>query len=146
MSERLDIQERVNTEYWQDAEDIVGITGEQKYNATEWEQARRSYASALAFSAYSSLWEQAKQELTEEVEQFESDAQDFGCDDPQITFSLSCLHGWASHDREDADGLMFFESRQLDGCNGLAKKTDCGLWLSVCFTPSESEQKGTVQS
>jgi hypothetical protein len=137
-----DVISDLEKEYWRDAEDICG---EQTYKATEWEEARRSYASALAYTAYSSLWEQAKQELIEQVEQFESDAQDFGCDDPVITFSLSCLHGWAAHNREDADGLMFFESRQLDGCNGLAKKTDCGLWLSVCFTPKADAESG-VQS
>ena len=32
--------------------------------------------------------------------------------------SMSCVHGWAAHDREDADGTMYFESRQLDGGSG----------------------------
>jgi len=129
-------------EYWQDAEDFCG---EQTYTATKWEEARRAYAGALAYSAYSSLWEQTKQELIEEIEQFESDALDFGCDDPVITLSLSGLHGWAAHNREDSDGLMFFESCQLDGCNGLAKKTDCDLWLSVCFTP-KADTENEAQS
>jgi len=130
-----DVISDLEKEYWQDAEDICG---DKTYKATEWEDARRAYAGALAYTAYSSLWEQTKQELIEEIEQFESDASDFGCDDPVITLSLSCLHGWAAHNREDADGTMYFESRQLDGCNGLAKKTDCDLWLSACFTPKEN--------
>ena len=137
-----DVISDLEKEYWRDAEDFLS---DRAYKATEWADARRAYAGALAYTAYSSLWEQTKQELIEEIEQFESDAQDFGCDDPQITLSLSCLHGWAAHNREDSNGLMFFESRQLDGCNGMAKKTDCDVWLSVCFTPKTDAENG-VQS
>ena len=131
-----DVISELEKEYWQDAEDICG---DQTYKADEWEQARRAYASALAYTAYSSLWEQAKQELIEALETFESDAIDAHCEDPLITLAGSCIHGWAAHDREDADGTMYFESGQLDGCNGLAKKTVGDLWMSVCFTPSKDE-------
>jgi len=130
-----DVISELEKEYWRDAEDICG---DKTYKATEWEEARRAYASALAYTAYSSLWEQTKQEFIEAIEQFESDAQDSGCDDPQISLALSCIHGWASHDREDEDGTMYFESRQLDGCNGLARQFS-GLWMSVCFTPNATE-------
>lgn len=133
--EESDIISELEKEHWQSAEDFLG---DKTYKATEWEDARRAYASALAYSAHSSLWEQAKQELTEAIEQFESDSQDSGCDEPVISLALSCTHGWAVHNREDADGTMFFESRQLDGCNGLAKQIN-GLWMSVCFTPKEKD-------
>ena len=129
-------------EYWQSAEDFLG---DKTYKATEWEDARRAYASALAYSAFSSLWEQGKQELIEAIEQFESDAQDSGCNDPQIALALCCTHGWAAHDREDADGTMYFVSRQLDGCNGLAKQFN-GVWMSVCFVPEAPEAESEVQS
>lgn len=132
--EEDEVISELEKEYYRDAEDFLGGT---TYKATEWEEARRAYASALAYSAFSSLWEQAKQELIETIEQFESDAQDSGCDDPVITLALSCIHGWAAHDREDEDGTMYFVSRQLDGCNGLARQFN-GVWMSVCFTP-ESE-------
>jgi len=136
--EETDIISELEKEYWRDAEDICGET---TYRATEWEEARRAYASALAYTAYSSIWEQTKQELIEAIEQFESDAMGSGCDEPVISLSLSCVHGWASHDREDEGGTMFFESRQLDGCNGLAKQCS-GVWLSVCFVPNaENEGK-----
>jgi hypothetical protein len=134
--DECEVISELEKEYWQSAEDFIG---DKTYKATEWEDARRAYASALAYSAFSSLWEQAKQELTEAIEQFESDAQDSGCDDPIISLALSCTHGWAAHNREDADGTMYFESRQLDGCNGLARQFS-GVWMSVCFTPgAESE-------
>jgi len=136
--EETDIISELEKEYWRDAEDILT---DKTYKATEWEEARRAYASALAYTAYSSIWEQIKQELIEAIEQFESDAMGSGCDEPVISLSLSCVHGWASHDREDKDGTMFFESRQLDGCNGLAKQCS-GVWLSVCFVPNaENEGK-----
>jgi len=131
--EEDEVISELEKDYYRDAEEFLGET---TYKATQWEEARRAYAGALAYAAYSSLWEQSKQELIEAIEQFESDATDSGCDDPAITLALSCIHGWAAHDREDADGTMFFESRQLDGCNGLARKSS-DVWLSVCFTPNE---------
>jgi hypothetical protein len=132
-----DVISELEKDYWRDAEDIVG---DKTYKATEWEEARRAYAAALAYTAYSSLREQTKQELIEAIEQFESDAQDSGCGEPEISLSLSCLHGWASHDREDEDGTMYFVSGQLDGCNGLARES-AGVWLSVCFVPTQEESE-----
>ena len=138
--EETDIINELEKEYWRDAEDIVG---DKTYKATEWEEARRAYAGALAYVAYSSQWERTKQELIEAIEQFESDALDSKCPEtPEISLSLSCMHGWAAHDREDSDGTMYFESGQLDGCNGLARLFN-GVWMSVCFTP---KAEGQVQS
>ncbi len=139
--QELEVIEDLDREYGRDAEDICG---EQTYKATEWEEARRAYAGALAYTAYSSIWEQTKQELIEAIEEFESDATDAHCDDPQIYLALKCVHGWAAHDREDSDGTMYFESGQLDGCNGLARQVS-GLWLSVCFTP-DADADTEVQS
>jgi len=134
--EETDIISDLEKEYWREAEEMCG---DKQYKATEWEEARRAYASALAYTAYSSLWEQAKQELIEAIEEFESDALDSKCPDtPDISLSLSCTHGWAAHDREDSDGTMYFESGQLDGCNGLARLFN-GVWMSVCFTPEKTE-------
>jgi hypothetical protein len=140
--EETDVIGDLEKEYWQDAEDLCGET---TYKAGEWGQARRAYASALAYTAYSSIWEQNKQDLIEALEQFESDATDFGCDDPVISLSSSCLHGWAAHNREDTDGTMYFESRQLDGCNGLARQFS-GVWMSVCFVPDAPEAESEAQS
>lgn len=117
-------------EHWRDAQDIADSG--QTFKPSEWEQARRAYAAALAYTAFSSLWETAKHELIEAIEQFESDAESIGCEEPIISLSMTCLHGWASHDREDEQGTMFFVSRQLDGANGLAREID-SVWLSVCF-------------
>jgi hypothetical protein len=134
--EETDIINDLEKEYWRDAEDIVG---DKIYKATEWEEARRAYAAALAYAAYSSIWEQNKQELIEAIEEFESEALDAKCPDPIISLNLSYIHGWAAHDREDSDGTMYFESGQLDGCNGLAREAN-GVWMSVCFTPENATE------
>lgn len=134
--QETDIINDLEKEYWRDAEDICG---DKTYKATEWEEARRAYAGALAYTAYSSNWDQTKQELIEGIAEFETDALDAGCPDtPVITLSLTCLHGWAAHDREDSDGTMYFVSGQLDGCNGLAREFN-SVWFSVCFTPEPKE-------
>src|ERR1700741_771733 len=78
-----DIINDLEKEYWRDAEDFFG---DKTYKATEWEEARRAYAGALAYSAYSSSWETTKQELIEAIEEFESDALDSKCPDtPEIS-------------------------------------------------------------
>ena len=130
-SQEIEVISDLESDYWRDAEEIIG---EQTFRVTEWEQARRTYAGALAYTAYSAKWEEAKQELIETIEQFESDTINAGCEEPVISLSTSCLHGWAAHDREDESGNLIWESGQLDGCNGLAREVS-GLWLSVCFDP-----------
>ena len=140
-----DVINELESDYWQDAEELCG---DKEYKATEWTEARRAYAAALAYTAYSSIWEQAKQELIEAIEQFESDALDSKCPDtPGISLSMTCVHGWSAHDRED-EGTMYWESGQLDGCNGLAHQAN-GVWMSVCFTPdadtSTEETAGGVE-
>lgn len=136
-SQESELINELEVEYWREAQDLADCG--QEFRPSQWEQARRSYAAALAFTAYSSLWEQAKTELTEVIEKFECECIDAGCESPVISLSLSCAHGWASHDRETQDGTMLWISRRLDGCNGLAREIS-GLWLSVCFDLREAQQ------
>ena len=140
-SQEIEVINELENEYHQEAEELCG---DQTFKVTEWEQARRVYAGWLAYAAYSAIWEQTKQELIEAIEQFETDAESFGCVDPVISLNTTCIHGWAVHDRENADGMMFFESRQLDGCNGLSCQV-AGVWLSVCFDPGVDSPKGGVR-
>jgi hypothetical protein len=62
-------------------------------------------------------------------------------DSDRIELTQTCTLGWASHDRELADGTMIFESGQLDGCNGIARNVN-GTWISSVISPkSESESE-----
>jgi hypothetical protein len=123
---------RYESDFGQEAEDIAG---EQTYKASEYQQALTAYAYAIAYIGFSQYLAEAKDELKQAVADFANDAALHLVldEEPMIQVSSSCIHGWASHNRETADGLMIWESGQLDGCNGAAIKTDSGLWLSCCI-------------
>ena len=129
-----DVVNEYEREFGNDAEDLIG---EKTYKATEWQEAKTAYAYAIAYTAHSSYFSTAKQELIEAVEEFPGDAQtELELEDrPQVTFSTTCIHGWAAHNRELLDGTMIFESRQLDGCNGMAREIG-SVWISCCVEAS----------
>ena len=129
-SQQDDVVNEYERDFGSDAEDLIGET---TYKATEWQEAKTAYAYAIAYAAYSSYFSTAKQELIEAVEEFAGDAQtELELEDrPQVTFSTTCTHGWAAHNRELSDGTMIFESRQLDGCNGMAREIG-SVWISCC--------------
>lgn len=136
-----DILSDYEKDYYRDAEDILG---DREYKATDWAEAKRAYVGAVAYCAYSSIFESAKSELTEAIEEFNDDAQnqmtaDGIEDEPEISISRTCPHGWAAHNREDSDGTMYWESRQLDGCNGVSRKVG-EMWLSCTWTPAEKTE------
>lgn len=135
-SQVIDDYER---EFGSEAEDVCdsGMT----YKASEWQQAQTAYAYAVAYAAYSHYFETAKQELIDALEEFESDAQrELDTEETiDVQLSTSCSHGWAAHDRELSDGTMIFESRQLDGCNGMESNIN-GIWISCCFEPKTEDE------
>ena len=111
-------------------------TGGEKYEAGDWYKARAEWAYALAAAGFSSYFQTAKEELTEALEGFESEAQSELKTEQEIQVQLTsdCPHGWAAHDRELEDGTMIWKSGQLDGCNGMAQNV-AGVWISCCITP-----------
>ena len=134
-----DVVSEYEREFGNEAEDLIGET---TYKADEWQQAKAAYAYAIAYVAHNSYFYTAKQELIEAVEEFGQDAvSELKLDDtPQVAFSMTCPHGWAAHDRELSDGTMVFESKQLDGCNGMARQVG-GLWISCCIDPSTKAEE-----
>src|ERR1017187_6918325 len=127
-------QADVISEYERDfGNDATELTGDATYKAEDWQQAQTAYAYAVAYAAFNSYYETAKRELIDAVTEFAEDTQsELELEDtPQISFSTSCVHGWAAHDRELEDGTMIFESRQLDGCNGMAREIG-SVWISCC--------------
>lgn len=133
--EEDDILSDYEKDYYEDAKDILG---DQTYTAEDWSTAKRAYVAAVAYCAYSSIFEQAKSDLREAIEEFADSARDLmdeDADEPTIEISQSCVHGWAPHDREDADGLMIWEPGQLEGCRAISKKVG-ELWLTCTWTPA----------
>lgn len=138
-SEEDEILSDYESDYYSEAEGL--LSGEKEYSASDWASAKRAYVAAVAYAAFSSIFGTAKQELVEAIEEFNTEASDLMSGlEPEISISRSCPHGWASHNREDSDGTMYWESGQLDGCNGMARKVG-ELWLSVCYTPQPEEQE-----
>jgi hypothetical protein len=135
-SEEDDILSDYEKEHWKDAEDILG---DQQYKASDWSTAKRAYVAAIAYCAFSSIFEQTKTELTEAIEEFSTDAGELSGLDPEISISMTCPHGWAAHDRED--GALIWESRQLDGCNAISRQVD-ELWLTHTWTPEQKTSEG----
>ena len=129
-SQEDDILSDYESDHWQDAKDLLGDT---QYTADDWATAKRAYVAAIAYTAFSSIFEQSKTELTEAIEDFSSDAADLSGLDPEIAISATCPHGWAAHNREE-DGALIWESRQLDGCNAISKQVG-ELWLTHTWTP-----------
>jgi len=129
-SEEDDILSDYETDHWQEAEDILG---DQQYKATDWATAKRAYVSAIAYCAFSSIFQQTKTELTEAIEEFSTDAAERSGLVPEIAVTSTCLHGWAAHDREE-DGALIWESGQLDGCNAVSRQVS-ELWLTHTWTP-----------
>lgn len=138
-SEEDEILSEYESEYYSEAQGL--LSGEKEYSAEDWASAKRAYVAAIAYCAFSSIFGTAKQELTEALEEFNSDAESLMSGlVPEISISRTCPHGWASHNREDSDGTMYWESGQLDGCNGVARKVG-ELWLSVCWNPKDIEHE-----
>jgi hypothetical protein len=138
-SEEDDILSDYESEHWQDAKDMLG---DATYTADDWSAAKRAYVAAVAYCAHSSLFETAKSELTEALDEFADAARelmDEDADEPVIEVTMSCVHGWAPHDREDSDGLMIWEPGQLEGCRAISRQVG-ELWLTCTWTPAKESE------
>jgi hypothetical protein len=137
-NQQVDVINEYEREFGNDAEEFCGHT---QYRASDWQQAQTDYAYAIAYAAFEHYFSEAKQELIEGLEEFESDvASELEFDDTiKVQLSSSCAHGWAAHDRELSDGTMVFESGQLDGRNGMERNVN-GTWISCCVDrPTDTE-------
>lgn len=144
-SDEDDILSDYEREYGSEAEDILGDT---EYKATDWATAKRAYVSAVAYCAHSSLFETAKSELAGAIQEFSDGAEGFmlmgGFDDsyadaPVIEVTMTCVHGWAPHDRELEDGTMIWEPGQLEGCRAISRRVG-ELWLTCTWTPAKESE------
>lgn len=125
------------SEYECEAPDAEDMTGGQTYEAADWQKAMCAYAYAIAYTVIS----RNVHDLLEEIEQAADDLRDaaesHGLEDPaDPRISSDCPHGWAAHDREDAEGTCFWTEGNLEGCRAVARKV-AGIWLSYTWTPEE---------
>ena len=123
--------------YERDAPDAEDMTGGDTYKAADWQQAMTAYAYAVAYTVIS----QNVNNLIDDIEQAADDLRDaaeaHGLEDPaDPRISANCPHGWAAHDREDAEGNCFWTQGKLEGCRAVARKV-AGIWLSFTWTPEE---------
>lgn len=126
-------------EYGSEAEDICD--GGQTYKASEFQDAMVAYANAVAYCALGakvSAILDAVDEAAEELVALLSE-HDQSIDSTDLVMSSQCPNGWAAHDSEEADGSCLWVSKQLEGCNAIAR--DVGpFWLSYTWTPEEPEE------
>jgi len=138
-SQQDEVISRYESDFGSEAKDICD--GGQTYKASEYQRAATAYAYAIAYCGFSCYFQEAKDELTEALEEFQSDVHLELTTQPvedeiQVQITNQCPHGWAAHDRELSDGTMVWESGQLDGCNGMAREV-CGIWISCCLAKAE---------
>lgn len=125
------------SEYEREAYGAEDMTSGQTYEAADWQKAMCAYAYAVAYTVIS----RNVHDLLEEIEQAADDLRDAaesrGLEDPaDPRISADCPHGWAAHDREDAEGTCFWTEGNLEGCRAVARKV-AGIWLSFTWTPEE---------
>ena len=129
-----------------DPDDLIG---DRTYKASEWEEARQACAYAVAYTILQARTadnlqavEEAASNLCDEIGARGDLGEDVSVDLDDLRVSTSCPHGWAAHDYEDSDGMHFWVSRQLDGCNAIAIEAG-GIWLSYTWTPVAPSESAT---
>jgi hypothetical protein len=136
----LDTIQHLERDYWREAEEY---SNEKQYSAAEYSQATEAYAENLARAAIMAEGYAVRKEIEtaadELIEAIRSATNgEHTPDASELKLNRQCPHGWASHDKEE-NGLCFWVSRQLDGCNSIAASIPGG-WISYTWTPTDSVQ------
>lgn len=107
-----------------------------EYKPSEYRQAMTDYAFWIARSVIDSNARDIISEIENAAEALESELDSLGVeyDSADFRISTNCLHGWASHNRENELGACFWVSRQLDGCNAVSIPVS-GMWLTYTWNP-----------
>ena len=125
------------SDYEREADGAEEMTSGQTYEAADWQQAMCAYAYAIAYTVISRNVHDLLEEIEEAADGLRNAAEAHGLEDPaDPRISADCPHGWAAHDREDAEGTCFWTEGKLEGCRAVARKV-AGIWLSYTWTPEE---------
>jgi hypothetical protein len=106
----------------------------QTFKPSEYQEAMVAYAYWIAHGVIDSNAREIIGEIREATEELESELAAFDIDASEYRISRDCPHGWAAHDRENGNGVCYWISGQLDGCNSLAVPV-AGMWISYTWTP-----------
>jgi hypothetical protein len=114
-----------------------------EYRADQWQEAMTAWAYEIACAVLTEESEKALKAVEEHADALcdaVADHDDNEAPDPDdLRVSIDCPHGWAAHDKENAVGICYWISRQLDGCNALA--VDVGpFWLSYTWEPEQEDE------
>ena len=129
----MEIINRYEREYGAEAEDLADCGGAE-FKASQWQEAMVRYAAAIADSAIRAAVNSEIDDLAEAYELLVAELPD----DFEIPVSLDneCVHGWAAHDRETAEGVMVWH--RLDG-EVEARSIHCGgFYLTATWTPEKA--------
>ena len=124
-----------------DDSDIDDLTSGKEYKAGEWQEAMTAYANAVAYAVIGRMVDDRVAEIEEAAEHLVEAGTEWGAEDidmDSLHISGSCAHGWAVHDKEDAEGVCFWSEPNLEGCRAVAIKTG-SLWLSYTWTPAAAD-------
>jgi len=129
----MEIINRYESEYGADAEDLAD-SGGAEFKASQWQEAMTRYASAIAYAAISAAVESEIDDLKEAYENLiETMPDDM---EIPVTLETECIHGWAAHDRETAEGVCIWH--RLEG-EVEARAIHCGgFWLTATWTPERA--------
>lgn len=121
----------LESDYWREAEDYIYT---KTYGASQWFEAQEAWANALELAAFSSLFEDGRQVLRDEI--FDFDDYITGTlqapEDVKITITRECRFGWAPHDRETEEGIHIWE--RLEGeFKATAVEALPGLWINAVW-------------
>lgn len=122
-----------------------------EFRADQWSEAMTAWAYEVAAAVLNSEMSEAVDALEETRDALlaalgeEPSLQDDMPEESDLRVSFDCPHGWAPHDREDADGICYWSEPHLEGCRALAvKDPKTGVWLSYTWTPEPADEDETA--
>ena len=138
------------------ADEAEAMTSGSEFGAHQWLEAKMFYANALKYLGDSATAADAVAECAGELEYFNDALEDYfesyypeyDTGELKVCFSARCEHGFAVHNYEDGDGVMFWEANRdafnpewLEGeLLAIGKRLSCGAYVYICMHPPVTEE------
>jgi len=144
------------------ADEAEAMTSGSEYSAGQWLEAKMAYAQALNYFGRGAELEAEIDGLDAELDELEGELDEFNdaladyfecyypdydTDELKVCFSARCEHGFAVHNFEEGDGVMFWEANRdafnpewLEGeMLAIGKTLSCGAYVYICMHPPVTE-------